>query len=101
MQIYVLRENTETRPHGLYARVIAVSTNKVLIFEKATKLSRKAVDNRSSWKDKVYWVHVFDDKTGKELDEVEFDSNGRHERTFGKIVRNRGSRDEMVVGSWV
>ena len=79
---------------------MSVSTSKRLIFNQANKLSHKAVSDRSSWKDDVYWVHVFDNKTGRKLDELEFDSSGRREGTFGKIVRERGTRGEKVVGTW-
>lgn len=100
MKIYVLIESAECRPHGSCDTVIAVSTNKNLIFDKATKLSHRAVNSISSWRDDVYWIHIFDNKTGKEIDHLEFDSNGRREGTFGKIVRSRGSRDEKIIDSW-
>ena len=101
MKIYTLIETTEARPHGLYDEVISVSTNKKIIFSKAARLSHKSANSKSSWEDKVYWVHISDSKTGRKLDKLEFDSNGRREGTFGKIVRDRGSRDEKVVGSWI
>src|SRR3989344_2712153 len=99
MKVYVLRRDTISRPHGGGEENMAVSTNKKLIFEKASELSRKEINSRSSWQDNTYWVDIFDSKTGKKLDSLEFDSNGRREGTFGKIVRERGSRDEKVVGS--
>ena len=101
MKIYVLRRDTICRPHGGGEENMAVSTNKKLIFEMAANLSHYEVNNRSSWQDNTYWVDIFDSKTGNILDSLEFDSNGRREGTFGKIVRERGSRDEKVVGSWV
>lgn len=100
MRTYSLIEQADYRPHGLYKTIIGVSTNKNLIFKKATKLARKELDNKSSWRDNVYWVYISDSKTGKIIDKLEFDSNGRREGTFGKIVRERGSRDEKVVGTW-
>ena len=100
MKVYILIKVTEARPHGLWDDVVSVSTNKSLVFNTATRLSHKTVNDRSSWKDEVYWVHIFENKTGKKLDELEFDSNGRRKGTFGKIVRNRGSRDQKVVGTW-
>lgn len=81
-------------------KIVSVSTNKNLVFDKAIKLSHKAVDDRCGWKDEVYWVDIFNSRTGRQLDHLEFDSNGRQEGTFGKIVRNRGTRDEKVIGSW-
>ena len=101
MKIYTLRSVTEARPHGLYEDIIATSTNKKLIFDKAAALSRKETNSKSSWKDITYWVDISDNKTGKQLDTLEFDSNRRREGTFGKIVRERGARDEKVVGSWI
>ena len=101
MKLYNLKEYTVAHPHGIYEDIIATSTNKKMIFDKAAKLSKQQVKNRSSWKDITYWVEIFDSNTGRKLDELEFDSNGRQEGTFGKIVRNRGSRDEKVVGSWL
>lgn len=100
MKVYALVLVTDNHGHGRDKEVISVSTNKKLIFNKAAKLSGKAVSDRYSWRDDVYWVHVFDNKSGKKLDELEFDSNGQQEGTFGKIVSNRGSIDEKVVGSW-
>lgn len=100
MKVYVLLQVTDSHNHGLYDNIVAVSTNQKLVFDKATRLSNKAVSDRYSWKDEVYWVDIFDNKTSKQLDHLEFDSNGRREGTFGKIVRNRGTRDEKVVGSW-
>jgi hypothetical protein len=79
--------------------VISISTDKNLIFSKAAKLSEKELKNKSTWYSSSYWVYIFD-KRGRKLDELEFDSNGRREGTFGKIVRNRGSRNEKVVGTW-
>ncbi len=100
MKIYTLVEEVDSRPHGHYTETIATSTKKKAIFNKAAKLSRKELESKSSWQDKIYWVNIFDNTTGKRLDHLEFDSNGRREGTFGKIVRSRGSRDEKVVGTW-
>jgi hypothetical protein len=100
MEVYVLVEHTAARPHGLYDEVISTSTNKRLIFKEAKRLSHEELSNRSSWRDNTYWIHIFDNKTGKKLEKLEFDSNGRREGTFGKIVRNRGSKDQQVVGTW-
>ena len=101
MKIYVLRKVTEASPHGLYEENVSGSSNKKLIFEHASKLSKNETNNRSSWKDNTYWVDIFDSKTGKKLDSLEFDSNGRRDGTFGKIVSERGSRDQKVIGLWV
>lgn len=79
---------------------IISSTNKKLIFNRAAKLCEKEVMSKSTWKTCSYSVKIFDARTGRKLDELEFDSNGRQEGTFGKIVRNRGTIAEKVVGSW-
>jgi len=100
MKIYALLRVTDNHGHGGDNEVISISTNRKLIFNKATKLSHKAVNDRCVWRDDVYWIDIFDNKTGRPLDHLEFDSNGRREGTFGKIVRDRGSRDQKVVGSW-
>ena len=100
MKIYALLQITDSHGHGLYDEIVSISTDRKFIFDKATKLSNKAVSNRYSWKDEVYWIDIFDNQTGKRLDRLEFDSNGQQEGTFGKIVRNRGSKDEKIVGSW-
>lgn len=100
MRIYVLIKNAEVRPHGSYTEVITVSTDRKRTFNEAAELSHKAVNDKSTWNDDVYWVHVFDDKTGKEIDRLELDSNKRREGTFGKIVRDKGSRNQKVTGSW-
>lgn len=91
MKIYLLTEESDA--------LISASTHKNLIFNKAASLSKKQVKSRS-WEHIAYWVHIFDSKTGKKLDELEFNSNGKQEGTFGKIVRERGTRDEKVVGTW-
>lgn len=100
MKVYVLLRVTNNHGHGVDEEVVSVSTNMELIFDKATKLSNKAVSDRYSWRDDVYYVDVYNNKTGKQLDHLEFDSNGQQEGTFGKIVCDRGSRDEKVVGVW-
>lgn len=100
MKNYVLVEDVESRPHGSHKNIIAVSTNKKLIFDKATKLSHKELESKSTWQNKVYWINVFDNKTGIKIDSLELVLNNRREETFGKVVRDRGSRDEKVVGSW-
>ena len=100
MKNYVLVE-VANNGSSIQDTVISTSTNKDLIFKKAARLSKKEVKSKSTWRRVCYWVHIFDARTGRKLDELEFDSNGRREGTFGKIVRERGTRDERVVGSWV
>lgn len=99
MKVYVLRKHTSARPHGLYDDIIDASTKKRQIFDRATSLSLEELNNRSSWQDIIYWIEIFDNKTGKKIDELEF-VNDRRESTFGKIVHERGGRDQRVVGSW-
>lgn len=96
---YVLIE-TVNDSSSISDYVLASSVNKGLIFREAAKLCKKEVKSKSTWRTCSYSVNVYDTRTGRKLDELEFDSNGRQERTFGKIVRNMGTRDEKVVGSW-
>jgi len=79
--------------------IIAASTNKKLIFRKAAKLARQEVKSKS-WEHHDYYVNLTDNRTGEEVDTLEFVCD-RREKTFGKIVRDRGCREERIVGSWI
>lgn len=82
-----------------FEEIVLVSTNKKLVFYKAAQSSKKEEERKGLFLS-TYWIHIFNNATGKKLDEIEFVSD-RHEKTFGKIVRERGSCDEKIVGTWV
>ena len=99
MLIYILREHS-ARPQGEDDKILSASRDKELIFKKATKLSHEHLKNQSSCQDTTYWIHIFESRTGRMLDELEFSSDRLHGETFGRIVRGRGLRDERVLGLW-
>ena len=90
MKVFLLVEN--------YEKVLLASINKKFIFKEATKAASAEAVSRS-WKNRTLSIKVHDNKTGKEIEHLYFVTD-RRDNLFGKIVVEKGTRDEKVVCSW-
>ncbi len=82
-----------------YDNVILASTNKEFMFKKTAEAAKEEA-NSGSLNHRTYGIKIHNNKTGKEIEHLYFVTD-RRDNLFGKIVVEKGTRDEKVVGTWL